>query len=172
MEEPNNLLRVGGVYVLPLKFNEYLGAYRVVGDLDVLFELDDAGKMVSHSRFEGLNQYDGMSLPDFIEIVRGLYPPQSDIEFIEQPISSAEQAESQVVTAYNASGYRSFSVEFDSETEVTGADVYLFRVSFGYGNSEYAAIAKENGAFIRGELESDGKFRVFGGLGSFPWNRQ
>ena len=74
MEEPNNLLRVGGVYVLPLRFNEYWGAYEVVGDLDVLFELDDTGKMVSHSRWEGLNQYDGMTLPDFIEAMRELYP--------------------------------------------------------------------------------------------------
>ena len=43
-------------------------------DLDVLFELDEMGKMVSHSRCEGLNQYDGMTLPDFLDVIRGLYP--------------------------------------------------------------------------------------------------
>jgi len=37
--------------------------------------------------------------------------------------------------------------------------------------SEYTAIAKENGTFIRGEMASDGELRVSGGLGSFPWNR-
>ena len=170
MDEPNNLLRVGGIYVLPLKFNEYWGAYEVAGDLDALFELDDAGKMVSHSRWEDLNQYDGMPLADFMEVIRGLYPPP-DTEFSEQPVSSAGQAYDQVIAAYNASGFRRFSVEFDSETVVAGADVYMFKVSFAYGVSEAAAIAKENGAFIRGEIDPDGEFRTAGGLGAFPWNR-
>jgi hypothetical protein len=171
MDEPNNLLRVGGVYVLPIKFNANWGAYEVVGDLDVLFELDDMGRMVSHSRWEGLNRYDGMSLPDFLEIVQGLFP-QIENEFTEQPINSVQQAENQVVAAYNASGYRVFSVEFDSETVVGGAHVYLFKVLFDNGDIEYAAIAKENGAFIRGEMTSDGELSVFGGLGGFPWNRR
>ena len=170
MDEPNNLLRVSGIYVLPLRFNEYWGAYEVVGDLDVLFELDDMGKMVSHSQWEGLNQYDGMALPDFLDVVQGLYP-QLDSEFTEQPIGSIEQAKTQVITAYNASGFRKLSAEFDSETIVGGVNVYLFRISFDYGDSEYAAIAIENGAFIRGELASDGELRVSGGLGSFPRNR-
>ncbi|MDR0491098.1 MAG: hypothetical protein LBH28_07640 [Oscillospiraceae bacterium] len=167
MDEPNNLLRVSGVYVLPIRFNEYWGAYEVVGDLDVLFELDDMGKMVSHSRWEGLNQYDGMTLSDFLDVVQGLYP-QLENEFMEQPIHSIEQAENQVIIAYNASGFRKFEVDFDSETVVKGADVYLFKISFNYGSIEYAAIAKENGAFIRGEMASDGELRIFGGLGSFP----
>ena len=170
MDEPNNLLRVSGIYVLPLRFSEYWGAYEVVGDLDVLFELDDMGKMVSHSQWEGLNQYNGMTLPDFLDVVQGLYP-QLDSEFTEQPIDSIEQAKNQVITAYNASGFRKLSAEFDSETVVGGANVYLFRISFDYGDTEYAAIAKENGAFIRGEMASDGELRVSGGLGSFPWNR-
>jgi len=171
MDEPNNLLRLNGVYVLPLRFSEYWGAYEVVGDRDVLFELDDRGKMVSHSRWEGLNQYDGMALPDFLEVVNRLYP-QLKVEFTEQPINSVQQAENQAITAYNASGYRVFSVEFDSETVVEGAEVYLFKTTFDYGDFEYAAIAKENGAFMRGEMASDGEWRLFGGLGSFPWNRQ
>ena len=170
-DEPNNLLCVGGVYVLPLRFSEYWGAYEVIGDLDVLFELDEVGKMVSHSRWEGLNQYDGMTLPDFLNAVHGLYP-QLENEFTEQPINSVEQAENQVIAAYNASGFRKLTVEFDSETVVGGANVYLFKISFDYGNFEYAAIAKENGAFIRGEMASDGELKVSGGLGSFPWNRR
>lgn len=167
MDEPNNLLREGGVYLLPIKFNPDCGAYEVVGDLDVLFELSDEGEIVSHSQWEGLNKYDGKSLPELIDDVRALYPV-TDVEFTEQPISTVEQAEEQVITAYNASGFRKFSVEYNSETVIRGADVYLFKVSFGSKDLEYAAIAKENGAFIRGELKSDGDMQVLGGLGSFP----
>jgi hypothetical protein len=129
------------------------------------------GKIVSHSRWGGLNKYDGMTLQSFVEVVNGLYP-QLENEFTEQPINSVQQAEHQVITAYNASGFREFSVEFDSETVVGGANVYLFKISFGYGDTEYAAIAKENGAFIRGEMAADDELRVFGGLGGFPWNRR
>ncbi|MGI6709111.1 MAG: hypothetical protein ACOX33_08435 [Dethiobacteria bacterium] len=71
MDEPNNLLRVGGVYLLPIKFNSSLGAYEVVGDLDVLFELDAEGKIVSHSRFSELNKYDGKAFSELLNAVRG-----------------------------------------------------------------------------------------------------
>jgi hypothetical protein len=74
MDEPNNLLRVGGVYLLPVKFNPYWGTYEVVGDLDVLFELDGEGKIVSHSRFPELNQYDGKPFSELLNAVRALYP--------------------------------------------------------------------------------------------------
>jgi len=167
MEEPNNLLRKGGVYLLPLKFNPDWSAYEVVGDLDVLFELDDTGEIVSHSIREGFSKYDGKSLTELLDDVRALYPA-IDAEFIEQPISTAEQAKNQVITAYYASGYRKFSVEYDSETIIKGADAYLFKISFDGYNSEYAAIAKENGAFIRGEIDWGGNFRILGGLGGFP----
>jgi len=73
MDQPNNLLRADGIYVLPLRFNEYWGVYEVVGDYDSLFELDNMGRMVSHSNLRELNQYDGMPLVDFIEVIRGLY---------------------------------------------------------------------------------------------------
>jgi hypothetical protein len=75
MDEPNNLLRVGGVYLIPVKFNDYWGAYEAVGDLDVLFEIDDNGKIKSHSRYGGLRQYDGRTLPELLEDVRALYLP-------------------------------------------------------------------------------------------------
>ncbi len=172
MDEPSNLLRKGGIYVLPLKFNKDLAAYEVMGDLDVLFELDSEGKMVSHSRFPGLNQYDGMTLPEFLDEVRGLYAG-TDVTFAEQPILSAAQAEDQVRDAYIASGFRKFSIEFDSAVIVLGADVYLFKVSFGddgVNGSEYAAIAQNNGAFVRLEKDPRGEFKILGGLGSFPKN--
>ena len=171
MDEPNNLLRVGGVYLLPVRFNTSSGAYDVVGDLDVLFELNDEGEIVSHSRFPELNQFDGKSLTELLNAVRTLYSAP-DTEFIEQPISSLEQAEQQVETAYINSGFRNFTVSFEKETVIEGADVYLFRITLGtvgVNGSEYAVIAKENGAFIRGELESNGEFITFGGLGGFPY---
>lgn len=170
LSEANNFLRKGGVYVLPLKFNEHWTAYEAVGDFDVLFELDDTGAMHSHSKFPDLNKYDGMSLPNFLDEVRELYPAPN-VEFTEQAVSSVEQAERQASDAYITDGFRKFSLTFDAETVVRGADVYLFRVSFGDGGangSEYAAIAKSNGAFLRFETDADGETRVLGGLGGFP----
>ncbi|MDR1328119.1 MAG: hypothetical protein LBK23_00770 [Oscillospiraceae bacterium] len=195
MNEPNNLLRAGGVYLLPVKLDPYLGAYRVVGDLDVLFELDDAGKIVSHSRYPELNKYDGEAFSALLDAVRALYPPIK-AEFIEQPINSAEQAEIQLNAAYISHGFRKFSAEFEKETVIKGADAYLFiesgsagftniintgrrpgvaregdKVSLGaYGFSEYAVIAKKNGAFIRGDFDSNGELTTLGGSGLFPKN--
>jgi hypothetical protein len=166
-DEPNNLLRVGGVYLLPIRFNSYWGAYEVVGDLDALFELNDEGKIVSRSRFPELSRYDGKPFSALLDDVRALYPaPDSD--FTEQPIESVEQAESQINAAYINSGYRKFSARFEKETVIKGADVYLFKVTFGEGAYEYGAIAKLNGAFIRGDLDDKGEMRILGGLGSFP----
>ncbi|MDR1541735.1 MAG: hypothetical protein LBU32_27870 [Clostridiales bacterium] len=174
MDEPNNLLRAGGAYLLPLKFNQYWGAYEVVGDLDVLFELTSESKIVTHSRFSEFNKYDGKSFSELLDDVRALYP-EPDTEFTEQPIHSVEEAENQVNISYLNSGFRKFSVEFDSLTVVRGADAYLFKVSFGengINGSEYAAIAKLNGAFLRGEMDFDGELKVAGGLGLFPKNSQ
>lgn len=172
MDEPNNLLRLEGVYLLPVKFNSHLGAYEVVGDLDVLFELDDEGKIVSHSRYPELNKYDGKAFSELINDVRALYP-MPETEFTEQPIDSLEQAEGQINTAYINSGFRKFTTVFEKETVIKGADVYLFKVAFGEnGNndSEYGAIAKQNGAFIRGAIDTNGEFRIYGGSGGFPKN--
>jgi hypothetical protein len=58
-EEETNLLRVGGVYVLPLVRSEGAETWRIYGDLDVLFEVDDKGLLHSHSLFPALNKYDG-----------------------------------------------------------------------------------------------------------------
>ena len=174
MDEPNNLLRVGGIYLLPVRFNTSWGAYEIVGDMDVLFELNDEGKIVSHSRFADLNQYDGKPITELLNAVRALYPAP-DSEFVEQPISTLEQAEKQINDAYLNSGFRKFSVEFEKETVIKGEEVYLFKVSLGnegVNGSEYAAIAKENGAFIRGEIDSNGDFSTYGGLGGFPKKQQ
>lgn len=172
MGEPSNLLREGGIYLLPVRFNTDFGAYEVIGDLDVLFELNDEGKIVSHSRYPDLNQYDGESFTRLLNDVRALYPT-TDVEFSEHPISSVEQAEEQINAAYINSGYRKFSAEFEKETVIKGADVYLFKVLFrasAVSESEYGVIAKQNGAFIRGDFDANGEWQTRGGLGSFPKN--
>ena len=63
---PTNMLRKGGVYLLPLQKYGGNGSerlmdeeYSVAGDLDVLFEIDDTGHVFSHSDFSGFNHYDG-----------------------------------------------------------------------------------------------------------------
>jgi len=172
MDAPNNLLRVGGVYLLPIRFASSLGAYEVVGDLDVLFEIDAEGKIVSHSRFSELNKYDGKAFSELLNAVGAIYP-MPETEFNEQPIDSLEQAEIQINTAYINSGFRKFTAVFDKESVIKGADAYLFKVTFGEnGNngSEYGAIAKLNGAFIRGTIDTNGEFQTYGGLGGFPKN--
>ena len=51
-----------------------------------------------------------------------------------------------------------------------------FKVTFfghdGNIGSEYGAIAKINGAFIRGEITDDGDIHIYGGLGGFPKSSQ
>lgn len=56
-EEETNLLREGGVYLLPL--NKYNGSYYLMSDLDVLFEIDNEGIIWSHSTYEDFNRFDG-----------------------------------------------------------------------------------------------------------------
>ncbi|MCL2085110.1 MAG: hypothetical protein FWH06_07640 [Oscillospiraceae bacterium] len=58
-DEETNLLRNGGVYMLPLRYWEGEGVWIIDGDLDVLFEVDDKGRVWSHSAFEEFNRYDG-----------------------------------------------------------------------------------------------------------------
>ena len=57
--EETNLLREGGVYLLPMIYWENGDTWIVWGDLDVLFEIDDQGRIWSHSQHEGFSQFDG-----------------------------------------------------------------------------------------------------------------
>jgi len=54
-------LRKGGVYLLPLAFFDWEGSdwWYIIGDNDVLFEVDENGIIWSHSPFTGFNQFDG-----------------------------------------------------------------------------------------------------------------
>ncbi len=58
-DEKTNLLRKDGVYLLPLIKDVETGQYYVCYDLDVLWEVDNEGKIWSHSEHEKLNCYDG-----------------------------------------------------------------------------------------------------------------
>ena len=49
-------LRKGGVYFLPLGYND--GGWFIIGSEDVLFEVDDRGKLYSHSQFPDFNRFD------------------------------------------------------------------------------------------------------------------
>ncbi|MDR3085297.1 MAG: hypothetical protein LBU47_03175 [Christensenellaceae bacterium] len=72
-EEQSNLLRKGGAYLLPLVRGQGEERWRIFGDLDVLFEVDDQGLVHSHSRHPGLNKYDGQELAYLWKDVGYLY---------------------------------------------------------------------------------------------------
>jgi hypothetical protein len=54
-----NLLREGGVYMLPLHYDNKGLGWSFMGDLDVLFEVDNKGKVWSHSPSPYFSQFDG-----------------------------------------------------------------------------------------------------------------
>jgi len=70
MDEQTNLLRKGGVYVLPLV--EFEGEFWLMGDFDVLFEVDERGLIYSHSSFEEFAAYDGKPWEALMEAVRAI----------------------------------------------------------------------------------------------------
>ena len=63
-DEETNLIREGGVYVLPLVTIEGQETWEIYGDLDVLFEVNDKGLIVSHSSYSELNKYDNKPLSE------------------------------------------------------------------------------------------------------------
>jgi hypothetical protein len=71
-DRPTNLLREGGVYLLPLWYAEYEdigGMWHNMADLDVLFEVDDRGLIWSHSPYEGFSKYDGRPVEGLIQAI-------------------------------------------------------------------------------------------------------
>jgi hypothetical protein len=85
-EGQTNLIRVGGVYVVPIVTMEAPDNYNspdysyggdviwsIYGDLDVLFEVDDKGLIHSHSRYPELNKYDGQDLATLWKDIGYLY---------------------------------------------------------------------------------------------------
>ncbi|MCL2158683.1 MAG: hypothetical protein FWH48_04670, partial [Oscillospiraceae bacterium] len=72
IDEPNNLLRKGGVYVLPLEYWANGDTYRIVGELDVLFELDEKGRAWSHSIWEDFKRFDGSDATILLDAIDAL----------------------------------------------------------------------------------------------------
>ena len=66
-----NLLRKGGLYLLPLSQND--DTWNILGDMDVLFEIDDTGKVWSHSDFADFNRFDGKSIESMIDELQILF---------------------------------------------------------------------------------------------------
>jgi len=65
-----NLLRQGGVYLLPLMRHE--GEFFLMGDMDVLFEVDERGNVFSHSALEAFSAYDDRPWQDVMDAVRDI----------------------------------------------------------------------------------------------------
>jgi hypothetical protein len=70
--EETNLIRDGGVYLLPMIYWENGDTWIVSGDLDVLFEVDDQGRIWSHSQHEGFNQFDGLEASIVVDVLTAM----------------------------------------------------------------------------------------------------
>jgi hypothetical protein len=68
----NKFMREGGTYLLPLAYIEEYGTWSLIGDCDVLFEVDDNGLINSHSRYEDFNKFDGKTVDDVAKAITDL----------------------------------------------------------------------------------------------------
>jgi len=71
-DEKTNLLREGGVYLLPLVYWSQGDTWLVKGDLDVQFEIDDKGCVWTHSQFAGFRRFDGQDVSMLTEAITTL----------------------------------------------------------------------------------------------------
>jgi len=84
-DEPTNLLRKGGVYLLPLAYWENDGTWYINGTHAVLFEVDDTGRVWSHSPFEDFSSFDGKDASELVKVITKM---TSDKNF---PAAAAKQ---------------------------------------------------------------------------------
>jgi hypothetical protein len=63
------LLRVGGVYIIPLGMSTS-GTYYNSGIYDVLFEIDNRGLIYSHSHIGDFNRFDGRPYTELINVLK------------------------------------------------------------------------------------------------------
>ncbi len=74
---------------MPLKQSD--DDWYVIGDMDVLFEVDDKGRVWSHSAYEDFNQYDGQDVDKFIGELQTLIS-NDDFLLANSPFSSTLQS--------------------------------------------------------------------------------
>jgi hypothetical protein len=135
-DEETNLLRVGGVYVLPLSKFVQDEAWGIYGDLDCLFEVDDEGLIHSHSMWEALNKYDGKPLETL----------WSDIEYLsEHPVLCSQFAE---------------CIGYGFVLESTGDTLKLVQPLVGWDDSDLSSYSAKLDADGKIVIETDG-FNVF-----------
>jgi len=74
-EDNTNLLREKGLYLLPLGYEtrDDESYWFVAGDWNTLYEIDDQGRVWSHSPLESFNRYDGESADTFIAELKHLF---------------------------------------------------------------------------------------------------
>jgi hypothetical protein len=68
-------LREGGVYVLPLwkNYSDGEAVFGIDGGLDVLFEIDDFGRVFSHSEFANFRHFDGLPYGELVREIERLW---------------------------------------------------------------------------------------------------
>jgi hypothetical protein len=64
-------LRKGGIYLLPISHFiwEDFESIQIAGDRDVLFEVDEKGKVWSRSHREAFNKFDGMGVTEVVNVI-------------------------------------------------------------------------------------------------------
>jgi len=75
--DKTNLVREGGVYLLPLFYWEDTDTWVVQGDIDVLFEVDDRGLIWSHSWHDGFMRFDGQDANVVAGFIRAMTSDES-----------------------------------------------------------------------------------------------
>jgi len=158
--EIRNLLREGGVYLLPLEYWQDRDMWTVTGDLDVLFEVDDKSLIWTHSGFEGFSRFDGENVNVLINAITAF---TSD-ENCSVAITSfgriswnwgvlAETTVLSMVQTTNRYGYDQYqyTVSTDSILSVAPNDYYQWRPD----KDSFTAIS-----YASGYLEQGGRYLI------------
>jgi hypothetical protein len=136
-------LREGGVYLLPLDWFLWEGDdwWNVIGDQDVLFEVDENGFIWSHSPFTEFNQFDGKEANVVAEAIAHLIANEN--------FAMAKSSFGQTLRwDYDLTEVMVISVE--PVTSIWRSDP-LFRYTLHSTSGEFTAISWEDDYFEVGE---------------------
>lgn len=136
-------LRKGGVYLLPLNHSiwEDSDSWSVMGDEDVLFEVDDNGIIWSHSPYRGFSQYNGKEVNEVAALITDLL---EDDNF---SIASSKFGQ------YMRWDYDLVDVKIVSEEKVqtqfgTSTDIYTKYTMISPTKGEFSAVSREDDYFV------------------------